>query len=102
MPLLLCSLTKQFIIQDFTSREQLRFLNNGCDLKAGDFFDLLAAMPQPFQDQFWQGFRANCADNIDIKSFILTADRYEATEILRLLAHRLEQVNFLDQSLHSN
>lgn len=76
---------------NLTDSKVSRFLNNGCDLKAGEFFALLAAMPEPFRQQFWQRFQLDYRDEVDLKAFVLSADFDETTEILKLIANRWEQ-----------
>ncbi len=59
-----------------------RFLNGKSDLKAGDFFDLLACFPEEFQERFWIRFR-HVKD--DWRSLIMAASPKDFEEICRLM-----------------
>ena len=59
-----------------------RFINGKTDMRAGDFFNLLASLPEDFQDKFWQRFRTT---KDDWRSLILNASPKELEEICHLI-----------------
>jgi plasmid maintenance system antidote protein VapI len=59
-----------------------RFINGKSDMKAGDFFDLLACFPEEFQEQFWIRFRHVKGD---WRNLIMAASPKDFEEICRLM-----------------
>lgn len=59
-----------------------RFINGKSDMKAGEFFDLLACFPEEFQEQFWIRFHHLKGD---WRSLIMAASPKDFEEICRLM-----------------
>ncbi len=72
---------------DIEESKLSRFLRNGKDLRAGEFFRLLEAMPEKFQKEFWAKFRD---EKIDLSHIVAGLSNYEYAELLRLLADRYQ------------
>ena len=68
----------------WTESKMSRFLS-GNDIKAGEFFHVLSAMPTSFQRQFWKRF-LNFDSDIDVSS--LSSE--EAANLLYALGDRLQ------------
>ena len=62
-----------------------RFINGKVDLRAGDFFELLACFPEEFQEHFWIRFR-QVKD--DWRSLVSAATTKEIETILNAIADR--------------
>jgi hypothetical protein len=63
-----------------------RFRTGKLDLSAGEFFTLLAQMPQDFQDGFWSKIRNH--DEPSWRTRILSASHSEVEEILKGLTEQ--------------
>ena len=63
-----------------------RFINNKTDMKAGDFFKLLASLPKDFQKQFWDRFHDS---KDDWQSLLLSASSKDLKEICNLIGDLL-------------